>query len=51
LTGGRLPVRDAILMQHTLIDLLDAHLTTQYELCRASVALARALGRNLQEVN
>lgn len=41
---GRLPVRDALLTQQSLIDLLLRAVESRHELCRASVALVLATG-------
>ena len=41
---GRIPVRDALLTQQTLIGLLLRAVESRHELCRASVALALAAG-------
>ncbi|HET7539788.1 MAG TPA: TolC family protein [Polyangiaceae bacterium] len=46
---GKLPVRDALIAQQALIDLLQTNLSERLELCLASVRLARALGRPLEE--
>jgi cobalt-zinc-cadmium efflux system outer membrane protein len=42
LAGGRLGVRDALLSQRALIDLLEGDLTARLELALARVELARA---------
>lgn len=44
LTRGSLSVRDALLAEQALIDLLEAHLEARRALCIASVELARAAG-------
>ena len=46
--AGRLTVRDAVVAQETLIDLLLAALTAKEDLCVASVNLARAAGVELE---
>jgi len=46
--AGRLPVRDAIVAQQTLIDFIEAGLAARLELCLASVELARAAGFPLE---
>lgn len=46
---GRLSVRDALITEQALIELLQTNLSEQLELCLASVRLARALGRPLEE--
>jgi cobalt-zinc-cadmium efflux system outer membrane protein len=46
--AGRLPVRDAIVAQQTLVEFLQGELSARLELCLASVALARALGFPLE---
>jgi outer membrane protein, heavy metal efflux system len=45
---GRLAVRDAIIAQQALIDLLHAQIEARRGLCLASVALLRALGMPLE---
>ena len=44
----RLPIRDALLTQQSLIDFLFAHVEARRQLCVASVELARALGMPLE---
>ncbi len=46
--AGRMPVRDALVTQDRLIDLLRAQLEARRALCVASVALARAAGFPLE---
>jgi len=46
---GRLSVRDALITQQALLELLQTNLSERLELCLASVRLARALGRPLEE--
>lgn len=46
--AGRLAVRDAIIAQQALIDLLRAEIETRRALCFASVTLARAAGMPLE---
>ena len=46
--AGRMPVRDALVTQDRLIDLLRAQLEARRALCVASVALARAVGFPLE---
>ncbi|MET0790140.1 MAG: TolC family protein [Polyangiaceae bacterium] len=46
--AGRLPVRDAILAQQTLVEFLQGELSARLELCLASVALVRAVGFPLE---
>ena len=46
--AGRLPVRDAIVAQQTLVEFLQGELSARLELCLASVALARAVGFPLE---
>ncbi|MBI5536053.1 MAG: TolC family protein [Deltaproteobacteria bacterium] len=46
--AGRLTVRDAIVTQQTLIQLLQAHIEARRALCVASVDLARAAGVTLE---
>lgn len=46
--AGRLPVRDAIVAQQSLVEFLRAELSARLELCLASVALARAVGFPLE---
>lgn len=46
--AGRLGVRDALLAQQTLIELLQANIAERRALCLASVELARALGLPLE---
>jgi len=46
---GRLSVRDALITEQALIELLQTNLSERLELCLASVRLARALGRPLEE--
>lgn len=48
LETGRLPVRDALLTQQALIDLLRANVEARRALCVASVDLARAAGLSLE---
>jgi cobalt-zinc-cadmium efflux system outer membrane protein len=45
---GRLAVRDAVVAQEALIDLLLAALVAKEDLCMASVGLARAAGIELE---
>ncbi|HYQ01359.1 MAG TPA: TolC family protein [Polyangiaceae bacterium] len=45
---GRLSVRDALIAEQALIELLQTNLSERLELCLASVRLARALGRPLE---
>jgi len=45
---GRLSVRDALIAQQALLELLQTNLSERLELCLASVRLARALGRPLE---
>jgi len=47
---GRLPVRDALIAQQALIELLQTNLSERLGLCLASVRLARALGFPLEEL-
>jgi len=47
--SGRLAVKDALLAQQTLIDLLEADITERRALCIASVEVAQALGLSLEE--
>lgn len=47
--SGRLAVRDALLAQQTLIELLEADITERRALCFASVQVAEALGLSLEE--
>lgn len=47
--AGRLAVRDAVVSQQTLMDLLQARLEAQRALCIASVDLARAAGVPLEQ--
>ena len=47
LTAKRLPVREAVISQQALIDLLSGHVEAKRSLCRASVDLARAAGIEL----
>jgi len=47
--AGHLAVRDAVVSQQALIDLLNAHIEARREWCVASVDLARALGLPLEE--
>ena len=42
--AGRLPIRDAIVSQQVLVDLLSAHVDARKAWCVASVELARSLG-------
>lgn len=44
LAAGRLTVRDALLAQQSLVELLGAHVEAKRALCLASVELARAAG-------
>ncbi|HEY0464384.1 MAG TPA: TolC family protein [Polyangiaceae bacterium] len=46
--AGRLPVRDAIVAQESLVEFLQAELSARLELCLASVAVARAVGFPLE---
>jgi cobalt-zinc-cadmium efflux system outer membrane protein len=46
---GRLSVRDALITEQALIELLQTNLSERLELCLASVRLARAQGRRLEE--
>jgi outer membrane protein, heavy metal efflux system len=46
--AGRLPVRDAIVAQQSLVEFLQGELSARLELCLASVALARAVGFPLE---
>jgi cobalt-zinc-cadmium efflux system outer membrane protein len=46
--AGRLAVRDAVIAQEALIDLLLAALAAKEDLCMASVGLARAAGVELE---
>ncbi len=46
--AGRLAVRDAIITQQALIELLQSHLEARRALCLASVELLRALGMPLE---
>lgn len=46
--AGRLPVRDAIVAQQSLVLFLQGELSARLELCLASVALARAVGFPLE---
>lgn len=46
---GRMSVRDALIAEQALIELLQTNLSERLELCLASVRLARALGRPLEE--
>lgn len=46
--GGRVSVRDAIVTQQSLLELLRADIVTRRELCIASVAVARATGVALE---
>lgn len=41
---GRLPIRDAVVMQQTLLDYLLAHIEARRAVCLAAVELARAAG-------
>jgi len=45
---GRLSLRDALLTQQSLIEMLQSHLTAQLALCQASVALVHAAGLPLE---
>lgn len=45
---GRLPVRDALLTQQALIELLLRAVHSRHQLCRASVALALAAGTSFE---
>lgn len=45
---GRLSVRDALIAEQALIELLQTNLSERLELCLASVRMARALGRPLE---
>lgn len=47
---GRLPVRDALLAQQSLIELLRAFIDARHRLCLSSVAVARAASLPLEEV-
>jgi cobalt-zinc-cadmium efflux system outer membrane protein len=44
-SAGRLDLREALITQRILLDLLLRQVKAQHELCRASVELARALNR------
>lgn len=46
--SGRLTVREAIVAQQALIELLQSHVGARRELCLASVELARAAGMSLE---
>ncbi len=46
IAARRLPLRDALLMQRTLLALLYARVEARHDLCRASVLLARVSGRS-----
>jgi cobalt-zinc-cadmium efflux system outer membrane protein len=46
---GRLSVRDALIAEQALIELLQTNLSERLQWCLASVRLARALGRPLEE--
>ena len=46
--AGRLPVRDAIVAQQSLVEFLEGELSARLALCLASVALARAVGFPLE---
>lgn len=46
--AGRLPVRDAIVAQQSLVEFLQGELSARLELCFASIALARAVGFPLE---
>lgn len=46
--AGRLAVRDVLVAQQTLIDLLRSHIEAHRQLCLASVELARAAGLALE---
>ena len=48
--SGRLAVRDAVLAQQTLVELLRNYVVTRRNLCVASVQLIRAAGGSLEEV-
>lgn len=48
--SGRLPVRDALLTQQSLIELLRAYIDARRNLCRASVELLRVANLPLEEV-
>lgn len=48
ITTGRLAIRDAVLSQQALIELLQAYLEAKRALCIASVELARAAGAPLE---
>jgi cobalt-zinc-cadmium efflux system outer membrane protein len=47
--AGRVAVRDALLAQQTLLEMLQADLASRRAWCIASVSLARALGLALEE--
>lgn len=49
--AGRLPLRDALLAQQSLLELLRSHLDARLELCRASVELLRTSALSLDEVS
>lgn len=49
--AGRLPLRDALLAQQSLLDLLRSDLDARLELCRASVELLRTSALSLDEVS
>ncbi len=48
--AGRLAVRDAVLAQQTLVELLRNYVGTRRDLCISSVQLMRAAGASLEEV-
>ena len=48
LSAKRLPVREAVISQQALIELLSGHVEAKRALCRASVELARAAGIELE---
>jgi cobalt-zinc-cadmium efflux system outer membrane protein len=48
--AGRLAVRDAVLAQQTLVELLRNYVATRRSLCITSVQLVRAAGASLEEV-
>lgn len=49
INAGKMSARDALIAQQALIELLQTNLAERLELCLASVRLARALGRPLEE--
>jgi cobalt-zinc-cadmium efflux system outer membrane protein len=44
IAAGRMAVRDAVVTQQTMIELLQANVTAKRALCIASVNLARTVG-------